>query len=231
MAIITNIVNSVLASATLKVILTPFSEKRRYSRRLAILRSVVLKMKYAAATVNGVISAPRETLFGIVSDVTRHPQMAGSGEVQRVEWVTPPPHTQVGSKFKSVQKIGLEYPMKSVVAVYEPNMAFVWFSGRTGAPPFGEYWGFEFESLGPNKTRVYHGMCVPIPLPALFPFTLVADQGALHEVGNMKPTFQKLAALAGGELEGELEVELAPLCSLVPILKVTGAPCGSVVRA
>jgi hypothetical protein len=187
-------------------------------------------MKYAAATVQGVISAPREKLFEIVSDVTRHPHMAGSGEVQQVEWVTPSP-IGIGSKFKARQKIGFEYPTKSTVAVYEPNQAFVWFSGATGQPPFGEYWGFEFEPIGPNKTRVYHGMCVPIPLPALFPFTLVADQGALHEVGNMKPTFQKLAALAGGELEGELEVELAPLCSLVPILKVTGAPCGSVVRA
>ncbi|NJM41937.1 MAG: hypothetical protein HC853_14865, partial [Anaerolineae bacterium] len=72
--------------------------------------------------------------------------------------------------------------------------------------------------------------CVPVPLPAIFPFTWVADQGALHEVGNMKPTFQKLAAMAGGELEGELEVELAPLCSLAPILKLKGAPCGSVIR-
>ena len=185
-------------------------------------------MKYGSATVNGVINAPREKLFEIVSDVTRHVQMAGSGEIQRVEWVTALP-VRVGSKFKAVQKIGMEYPTQSTIAVYELNRAFVWFSGRSGQPPFGEYWGFEFESLGPNKTRVYHGMCVPLPLPNILPFTWVADRGALHEVNNMKPTFQKLAAMAGSTLEGELEVELSPLCSLSKILKLGNAPCGSVV--
>ena len=187
-------------------------------------------MKYGTATVNGVITASREKLFEIVSDVTRHPQLAGSGEVQRVEWVTASP-VRVGSKFKAIQKIGMEYPTRSSVVICDLNAAFVWFSGRSGQPPFGEYWGFEFEPLSANKTRVYHGMCVPIPLPGIFPFTWVADQGALHEVGNMRPTFQKLATMAGGELEGELEVELAPLCSLAPILKLKNAPCGSVVRA
>ena len=57
--------------------------------------------------------APREKLFEIVSDVTRHPQMAGSGEVQRVEWMTPLP-VRVGSQFKSLQKIGMEYPTEII---------------------------------------------------------------------------------------------------------------------
>ena len=184
-------------------------------------------MKYVAATVNGVISASVEALYAIVSDVKRHVEMAGSGQVQTVEWVTSPP-VQTGSRFKARQKMGVEYDTKSVVVVCEPNRAFVWFSGPTGDPPFGEYWGFEFEPLDAGRTRVFHGMCVPIGLPNLPPFTWIANAGAQHEVGNMQPTYQKLAQMAAGKLEGELTVVLAPLCSLRPMLSLNGGPCGSV---
>jgi len=183
-------------------------------------------MKYGAATVNGVISASAEALFAIVSDAKQHPKMAGSGQVETVEWVTPPP-AQVGSKFKAHQNMGVQYDSKSTVMLCVPNRVFVWFSGVTGQPPLGQYWGFEFEPLGPSRTRVYHGMCVPIPLPNIPPFTWIADTGAQHEVGNIKPTYEKLAQMAGGKLEGELSVVLAPLCSLKEILKLGDRPCGS----
>ena len=185
-------------------------------------------MKYGAATVNGVISASAEALYKIVSDINRHKEMAGSGEIQAVEWVTPPP-VKVGSQFKSRQKIGMEYGTKSFIVVCETNRKFVWFSGATGKPPFGQYWGFEFEPMGKNRTRVYHGTCVPIALPNIPPFTWIADAGARHEVGNMEPTYQKLAKMAGGKLEGTLAVMMEPLCSLKSILKLGDAPCGSVV--
>ncbi|MCS7059983.1 MAG: hypothetical protein RMN25_02355 [Anaerolineae bacterium] len=179
-------------------------------------------VKYASATVSGVITAPAQKLFAIVSDVTRHPELAGSGEVMRVEWVTPPP-IRVGSEFRARQQIGLaRYSTRSFVQVYEPPYRFTWLSGPGfRKPPFGQLWGFEFQPQGDHpSTLVLHSMTVPVPLLNVPPLSWIADAGARHETRNMLPTLENLARMAQARLIGDIRIVLSPSQShraLLPI--------------
>jgi hypothetical protein len=174
-------------------------------------------MKYASATVSGLITAPCETLFDIVSDPTRHPELAGSGEVQDVKWITPPP-IGVGSAFQSHQKINwYQYPTRSYVQVYEPPYRFVWLTASVFKKlPFGQLWGFDLQPVDARSTIVSNLMKVPFPLPPLPPFTWIVDAGAQHEVDNMRPTFNNLARMANAHLIGELQVKLEWCMSALP---------------
>lgn len=166
-------------------------------------------MKFPSVTVTGLITAPCETLFEIVSDPTRHPQIAGSGEVMEVEWITPPP-VGVGSGFRSRQCIGwYQYPTRSYVQVYDPPHRFIWLSGPGfKKPPFGQLWGFDLQPLDGRTTLVSHLMRWPLmPVPEIPPFSWLMERGLKHELNNMKPTLYKLAKLANAEVIGDLQVE------------------------
>ncbi len=165
--------------------------------------------KYPSVTVSGLITASSEKLFDIVTDVARHPELAGSGEVQNVAWITSEPHS-VGSSFESQQSInGFRYRTRSVVQVFDRPRQFVWLSGMGAKrPPFGQLWGFDFKSIDARTTWVSHVMRVPIPLLALPPFTWISRAGLMHEVANMKPTLPRLAKIAEAQLLGDIRVTL-----------------------
>lgn len=177
--------------------------------------------KQPSLTVAGLITAPSDKLFDIVADVTRHPELAGSGEVERVEWSSPAPHG-VGSRFTANQNInGMRYRTRSVVQAFDRPRQFVWLSGfGARRPPFGQLWGFDFKIIDARTTWVSHMMRVPIPLLRIPPFTWIADAGAMHEAMNMKPTLGRLARMADAQLLGEVRVTL-DWC-------VGNAPCSQV---
>ena len=167
-----------------------------------------MTLKYPSATVTGLITAPCETLFDIVSDPMRHPELAGSGEVMQVKWTTSPP-VCVGSSFQSRQCVGwYQYPSRSVVQVYDRPYRFVWLSGPGfRRPPFGQLWGFHMLPVDARSTLVSHLMKWPLlPVPQLPPFDVFARLGVDHELSNMRPTLRKLAKLAGAQVIGELQV-------------------------
>ncbi len=165
--------------------------------------------KYPSVTVSGLITAPSDKLFDIVADVTRHPDLAGSGEVEQVEWTTPAPHG-AGSRFTSQQNIsGMRYRTRSVVQVFDRPNQFIWLSGMGAKrPPFGQLWGFDFRDIDGRTTWVSHMMRVPIPVLRLPPFSWIVEAGSRHEVVNMKPTLSRLAKLADAQLVGDLRISL-----------------------
>ena len=168
--------------------------------------------KYASVTISGVITAPAERLFAIVTDVRCHPELAGSSEVRQVEWLTPEP-IQVGSHFRSCQQIGpLRYQSHSFVQIYEPSRKFTWLSGiGFRKPPFGQLWGFEFVPQGEFPgALVMHSMTIPIPVLNVAPFASIADAVAHREAQTMAPTLTNLARLANAKLIGETRIVLAP---------------------
>ena len=180
---------------------------------------------YPSVTVSAVLTAPAQTLFDIVSDVTRHPELAGSREVQQVELVSSPP-LRVGSHFRSWQRIGMmRYRTRSFVQIYEPPLKFSWLSGLGfRRPPFGQLWGFEFEPLGDgSSTLVMHSMAVPVPFLPIPPFMAIADRGARHEADNMRPTLTNLAHMAAARIVGEVRVVLAPCPSQQALLRQSRA--------
>jgi hypothetical protein len=165
-------------------------------------------VKYPSVTVSALVTAPCETLFSIVSDPMRHPELAGSGEVMETRWLTPLP-VQVGSGFQSRQCVGwYQYPSRSYVQVYEPPHRFIWLSGPGfKRAPFGQLWGFDLKPLDARTTLVSHMMKVPyLPLPDVPPFISVAERISQHEENNMRPTLHKLARAVGAQIIGDLQV-------------------------
>ncbi len=165
-------------------------------------------IKFPSVTVSCLVTAPADVLFDIVSDVTQHPKLAGSGEVQAIEWITPAPHG-VGSGFASQQQIGLlRYVARSYVQEFRRPHRFVWLSGiGMKKPPFGQLWGFDFQPLDARTTWVSNMMRAPMyPVPRIPPLSWLVSAGVAHEARNMKPTLRNLAALAGAQLLGEVKI-------------------------
>lgn len=178
--------------------------------------------KVPSVTVSALITAPRERLFTQIADVTRHHELAGSGEVREVRWTTPGP-VHLGSKFMSQQQIGpLRYQTRSAVIEFEPNTRFVWLSGLgLEKPQIGQVWGFDLQAIDARTTWVSHMMRVPAyVMPNLPPWSLLMRRGAAHEARNMKPTLRNLARVSGAQLLGEIRV-VHDWC-------VQEAPCGRV---
>lgn len=165
-------------------------------------------MKYPSVTVTALLTAPAEALFDIVSDVERHPELAGSGEVIATRCLTPGP-VREGSAFQSRQCVGwYQYPSRSYVQVYERPYRFVWLSGfGFKKPPFGQLWGFDLKPLDARSTLVSHMMKWPLLPLADLPFvSQFARRGVEHELMNMRPTLPKLAKLSNAQIIGDLQV-------------------------
>jgi hypothetical protein len=177
-------------------------------RPTSTIRLHNIMIRFPSVTVSGLITAPCEKLFALVSDPIRHPELAGSGEVQTVHWLTDGPHG-VGSGFAATQQVGnVRYPTRSFVQEWEAPYRFVWLSGvGVKRPPFGQLWGFDLQPLDGRTTWVSHMMKVPMyPMLKLPPFTWLADLGASHEARNMKPTLKNLARVSGAQLLGDIKV-------------------------
>jgi hypothetical protein len=175
-----------------------------------------------SVTVSALITAPQEKLFALISDVTRHPELAGSGEVRAVKWLGDG-MPRSGACFESRQQLGpLNYQVRSIVRQYDAPNRFVWLSGfGLGKPQVGEQWGFDLHYVDARTTWVSHMMRVPAcVMPNLAPWTWLAQRGAQHEARNMKPTLHNLARLTHAQLLGEIRV-VFDWC-------VSDAPCGNV---
>jgi hypothetical protein len=171
------------------------------------------------------MTASQAALFEIISDITRHHELAGSGEVRGVRWLTDGP-VRPGSRFASQQQIGLiRYQTRSSVQEFVAPSRFVWLSGfGLHKPPIGQMWGFDLQVVDARTTWVSHMMRVPAyVMPNLPPWTLLAKRGAQHEARNMKPTLRNLARLANAQLLGEIRV-VYDWC-------VAESPCGNAAPA
>lgn len=153
-------------------------------------------INYIGATVSATIQASSAVLWEIVSDVTRHPELAGSGEVVQTELLTPGP-LAVGSRFQSQQNMrGFRYTTVSHVVACKPPYHLAWHIGLPGTPPFGQVWQFELSPQG-EATYVRHGVALVYALPEVLPFTLVSGSIGQMEANTMVPTLANLAARAG----------------------------------
>jgi len=153
-------------------------------------------LQYLGATVRAVLPAAPEALWAIVSDVERHPELAGSGEVMQTELLTPGPLVQ-GSRFQARQNMrGMRYRTVSHVVACDPPRRLAWQIGLPGTPPFGQVWQFE---LTPQEggTLVEHGVALPYAVLQAKPVTLLTDMGMQNEAATMAPTLRNLARLAG----------------------------------
>lgn len=80
-------------------------------------------------TVERVIPAPPEAIFDLLADPTRHPEIDGSGTVQRAK--TGSQRLALGSSFGMSMRMGVPYSMVSTVIEFEENRGIAWQTPRT----------------------------------------------------------------------------------------------------
>ncbi len=182
-------------------------------------------MNYLGAFVRAVIAAEPKRIWDLVSDPTRHPDIAGSGQVVQTEIISEPP-MGVGSRFRSQQQLGVSYVTISHVIVYEPEHRFTWRIGLPGTPPFAQIWQF---TLTPHEggTLVENAVVLPYVLPQFFPFTLASQQVGQLEINAMRPTLHNIATIL--EVAPPVAYEVSPvppssLTDLMPPAALLGLP-------
>ena len=106
-------------------------------------------MQGDVVTVERVIAAPASDIFRVVSDVSRHPEIDGSGAVVKPKAGAPQELT-LGSTFGMSMKAGVPYSMTNTVIEYEQDRRIAWktvLSGFLGRYIGGRIWRYELEPV------------------------------------------------------------------------------------
>jgi uncharacterized protein YndB with AHSA1/START domain len=104
-------------------------------------------MQGDVVSVERVITAPASDIFRIVADVSRHPEIDGSGAVVRPKSSTSQ-ELSLGATFAMSMKMGIPYSMSNTVIEFEPDRRIAWktvLSGYFGRYIGGRIWRYEFE--------------------------------------------------------------------------------------
>lgn len=107
-------------------------------------------------SVERVIAAPPASIFALLSDASRHPELDGSGTVKKVHDDGAEPLT-LGSRFGMDMKMGLSYSMTNTVVEFEPDRRIAW--QTTSSMPVvgkmigGRIWRYTLEPV-PGGTKV-----------------------------------------------------------------------------
>ena len=111
------------------------------------------------ASKEALIQAPSKALFDIVSDVAKHNELAGSGEVLRVRKITDGP-VGVGTVIEADEKLpvgdeSMDVVARSAIVAYDPPHTISWISAPAGLPIRRIQWWFNFEPQQ-QGTKVIH---------------------------------------------------------------------------
>jgi uncharacterized protein YndB with AHSA1/START domain len=70
------------------------------------------------------IAAPADTIFSVLADPTRHPELDGSGTVKQATFG--PARLALGEKFGMKMRMGLPYRIASTVVEFEEGRRIAW---------------------------------------------------------------------------------------------------------
>jgi Polyketide cyclase / dehydrase and lipid transport len=99
-------------------------------------------------SVDRIIKAPAESIFAIVADASRHPEIDGSGSVVKAKDGAPE-QLVLGSVFGMSMKVGVPYTMSNTVIEFEQDRRIAWqtrLSGPLGRFFGGRIWRYELEA-------------------------------------------------------------------------------------
>jgi hypothetical protein len=151
-------------------------------------------LRYTGAAVSGVIAVPIEQVWELVSDVTRHPVIAGSGEVQAVT-IVGGGALSAGKVFESQQKMrGMRYVTANKVVAWEPPYRMAWKVGVPGLPGVAQTWIFDLSPVS-GGTRVENGVALFYAFPPFPPFSWISRSLARGYAGSIVPTLDNIARL------------------------------------
>ncbi|HXW34681.1 MAG TPA: SRPBCC family protein [Acidimicrobiales bacterium] len=106
-------------------------------------------------SVERVIPAPAEQIFGLLADAAKHPLIDGSGMVIEPK-PDAPQRLSMGSKFGMSMKLGVKYSMVNEVIEFEDDRRIAWQArpkGAMGRISGGRIWRYELEPVD-GGTRV-----------------------------------------------------------------------------
>jgi hypothetical protein len=182
-------------------------------------------LKYTGAAASGVIAAPIERVWELVSDVTRHPIIAGSGEVQEVS-IVGGGSLGTGAVFESHQNMrGMRYVTANKIVHWEPPYRLAWKVGVPGLPGVAQTWIFDLAPVT-GGTRIENGVALMYAFPPLPPFSWISRSLARGYAGSIMPTLTNVARLLDAPPPTHLELhEKAPAFALahMPMPVVQGA--------
>lgn len=156
-----------------------------------------MKQELSSGTVERHIEASPESLYDIVSDVTRTPEL--SPEIRSCTWVRGATGPAVGARFRAINTTGGHsvWPNWPVVVTADRGREFAF----TRTEPFcGTLeWKYRFIPEG-SGTRVVESYTVTEPITAVGWF-IIDTLGGLHDRpgdlhAGMTTTLDRLAALA-----------------------------------
>ena len=112
-------------------------------------------MGESVVSVERTIKASAASIFAIVADASRHPDIDGSGSVKRAK-EDAPDKLVLGSTFGMAMKLGVPYTMKNTVIEFEQDRRIAWqtvVAGPLGRFFGGRIWRYELEE-SPAGTKV-----------------------------------------------------------------------------
>jgi hypothetical protein len=106
-------------------------------------------MEGHTVSVQRIIHAPASTIFAVVADANRHPEIDGSGTVKKTKAGTPQT-LALGTTFGMSMKMGVPYSTSNTVVEFEQDRRIAWrtgMSGLLGRFIGGRVWRYEFEPV------------------------------------------------------------------------------------
>lgn len=143
------------------------------------------------------IEAQPETLYDIIADVTRMPEL--SPEIVRCEWLDGATSAAPGARFKATNKVRITWSNKPVITVADRGREIAW--SRTEPGGGTVVWRYRFEPEG-SGTRVTESYEVTKPLTRIGWFIIERISGRKDRRSDlrlgMEQTLERLQAVTEG---------------------------------
>lgn len=157
-------------------------------------------MTGTSVSVDRVIKAPAGSIFDVVADVSRHPEIDGSGALVKPKGAVPQ-RLSMGSTFGMSMKLGVPYAMSNTVIEFEPDRRIAWqtvLAGPLGRIIGGRIWRYGLEDVD-GGTKVTETWDISQDKQAFFlKNKRVCDQTA----ASMSKTLERLAEITESQGTG-----------------------------
>jgi uncharacterized protein YndB with AHSA1/START domain len=151
--------------------------------------------QHTVVSVDRVINAPSASLFAVVADASRHPEIDGSGQLVKAK-DSETHQLSLGSTFGMSMKMGVPYAVSNTVVEFEQDRRIAWqtvLSGRFGHFIGGRIWRYEFEPVE-GGTKVTESWDISQDKQA---FLLKNPKVGQHTATGMSKSLDRLAAVVG----------------------------------
>jgi uncharacterized protein YndB with AHSA1/START domain len=149
--------------------------------------------QHTVISVDRVIDAPPASIFAVVADATRHPEIDGSGQLVELKEGAAE-HLSLGSTFGMAMKMGVPYTVTNTVIEFEQDRRIAWqtvLAGPLGRFLGGRIWRYELEPLD-GGTKVTESWDLSQDKQAFF---LKNPKIGQHTATSMSKTLDRLAAI------------------------------------